>query len=178
MTDLGTRLAALSAEVAQLRERVRRLEQQNTRLSLLYIASQRLAAVDSIEDGRVSVREIVANLIGSEELALYECRPGGVFELVDSVGMDQRAQKTLVPGEGHLGAFLSRGAEFVDEHAPAADLNAFVPLRSGDRLLGALFIFRMLPHKTTMDPVDGELLHLLSQHAAFAVFPSARRVTS
>ena len=62
-------------------------------------------------------------------------------------------------------------AHFADDaHALGDGVAACVPLRADERIVGALVVFGLLPHKPAFEPVDHELFKLLSAHAAPAFY--------
>jgi GAF domain-containing protein len=48
-------------------------------------------------------------------------------------------------------------------------ITACIPMKIGQRVLGVIAIFRLLPHKGGLNSVDLDLLDLLSTHAAVAL---------
>jgi hypothetical protein len=56
---------------------------------------------------------------------------------------------------------------------PEAALTACLPLKLEDRVTGAIAIFRLLPQKSGLEPVDRELFDLLATHAAMALYCTA-----
>jgi hypothetical protein len=48
-------------------------------------------------------------------------------------------------------------------------ITACIPMKIGQRVLGVIAVFRLLPHKGGLNAVDLDLLDLLSTHAAVAL---------
>lgn len=161
-------LARLEAEHKSLSERFVHLEEQATRLTFLYTTAYQL--LESLDRKALitAISETIINIVGSEDFALYERDAArGELVLIASVGTGASKAGALREGEGELGRLLSSGDVQV---ASPGGLVALVPLRHGGELAGALVIFRLLPHKSALKPVDRELLELLSGHAAQAFY--------
>src|SRR5271169_2555176 len=154
------------------------LEIQNSNLANLYVASYRLHSTLDRKEVLAAVQEIVANLIGCEELGLYEMEADGSrLKLAASFGIDPEAHRHVEVGEGRIGRAARTGAPDVGNKAAEAslrpeeaDLSACVPLKVDGRVTGLLALFRLLPQKTGFEPVDHELFELLATHAATALY--------
>jgi nitrate/nitrite-specific signal transduction histidine kinase len=157
------------------------VEQQNNNLANLYVASFQLHS--TLDRGEVlsAIQEIVINLIGSEELAIYEMDDDGrELKLVGSFGIDPAAYATVPVGAGTLGIIgrtavsgeIYLAAKGVDPSRTARETNltACVPLKLGDQVRGVLAIFRLLPQKSGLEAIDYELFNLLAAHAATALY--------
>lgn len=142
---------ALNSTVTHLREENRALaerqaaaEQRLGQLAHLHAALQQLHEAEDQETVLIVVKEIVANLVGSECMAIYAARADGSLDLLDGIGVSE-------------------------EQTDAADAIVSVPLRRGDRVVGMLAIFRLLPQKSGLDATDRELLNLLATHVPLAM---------
>jgi hypothetical protein len=149
------------------------IELHSSNLSNLYVASYQLHA--SVERDTVlsTIQEIVVNLIGSEEVAIFEFHEKtGEFRLASSFGVEQSRLKNFKAGSGPIGSRLLGGEVFVNDHVAGGEdkLTACVPLRIGDRVTGAILVFRLLEHKQALQPVDHELFELLGIHASTALY--------
>jgi len=137
-------------------------------------ARKRLAESSGPEDAIEGLREIVANVLGSEEIALFRVdRRTATFHVYWSFGID--AENYDLPralGEGGLQRVM-RGECHVELPArdrPAAKVQAFVPLRFANQTVAVLAILRLLPQKLAFDRSDMELFKLLSDEAAKPLF--------
>jgi len=155
------------------REQTRRfaeIEQQNGNLANLYVASYQLHGSLDHSEVQQAIKEIVINLIGSEEFGIYQKRDGELL-LVDSAGT--RAGSTSIPDT--LASGLARSLETAetvvtgDDEADGTPI-VFVPLRLSAGVVGAIVIFELLAHKTGLESVDFELFELLAAHAAPALY--------
>jgi len=173
---LAERMAVVEAESRQFASRYVEVEQQNSSLANLYVASYQLHG--TIDRRRViaAIKEVIINLIGSEELAVWERRGDGVLHLVGSFGIDAAKWNTVTAADGVIGACLKNGERFVAGESAAVPqgrqerLTACIPLRLDDNVTGMIGIFRLLPQKEGLAPVDYELFDLLASHAASALY--------
>jgi hypothetical protein len=157
-----------------------RAEAQTTSLSRLFVASYRLhETLDRAELMKI-IEEIVANMIGSEEMAVFQRREGSnTLVLLSSVGEAAARLKTIEIGSGHIGRVAASGQVFVREpgsfeaDAPGEErLTACVPLRLSGEVIGALAIFALLPQKRAYDAIDHELFELLATQGGMALYCS------
>ncbi len=172
---------SLQAEMTQADEQNRRLaeqfqevERQNSNLANLYVASHRIHGTASREQVLTAIEEIVINLIGCEELAVFE-RLGTepVLRRIDSVGIDPRRDQAIPFGMGVIGRAAQTGELYVRNGQPPAageaEVTACIPLRLDGLVTGAIVVYRLLPHKSGLEEVDFELFDLLAMHAATAL---------
>jgi hypothetical protein len=185
LADVATRERMLQERVTTIEEESRRfsarfveVEQQNTDLANLYVASYQLHGTLDRQRVLNAVQEIVINLIGSEELAILELEGGGhdVLTLAASVGIDRRSWAAVPIDRGIVGLVARTGERFVNGTSTAArltcesSLTACIPLKLDHRVIGVIAIFGLLPQKEGLAPVDFELFDLLATHAATALF--------
>jgi len=149
------------------------IEMQSSNLSNLYVASYQLHASVERETVLTTIQEIVVNLIGSEEVAIFEfAEDGGEFRLASSFGVDLSRLKSFKAGSGPIGQRLLSGEVFVNDHVSGGEdkLTACIPLRIGQQIIGAILVFRLLEHKQGLQPLDHELFELLGVHASTALY--------
>src|SRR5437660_70357 len=133
-----------------LEQQVIHLEEQNADLARLYAACDRMHSSLVRDDVLTTIQEIVANLIGSEEIAIYELAPGApALSLIASTGIDEERFATVALGDGSIGCAAQTGKRLVDE-TPGSALTACVPLLLGTTVCGMIGIFRMLPQKPAL----------------------------
>lgn len=181
-TRLKEQLSAVEAESRKFSERFATVEQENSNLANLYVASYRLhSTVDRAEVLDVLV-EIVTYLIGSEEMAILEVDAGRkVLELVSSSGIDASAFRQVPLGQGLIGrAALSSDPWVAADDAAAerrpeeANVTACIPLSLNGAVTAVIAIFQLLPQKTNgIEAMDRELFSLLATHAAVALYCSS-----
>jgi regulator of replication initiation timing len=163
---LRARFDEITGENQHFAAQYQHIEEQSSNLANLYVASYQLHT--SVDRNTVlnTIQEIVINLIGSEQLAIYE-RDGAAFKPVASFGLDE---ERLAPVTGEYAVEkLGEGHIFgdADDRQP---LTACVPLQINDRVEGAILVFRLLEHKPELQPVDHELFELLAVHASTALY--------
>jgi regulator of replication initiation timing len=184
-SDLRRQLAEVEAANQQSSRQYLEVEQQNNNLANLYVASYQLHS--TLDRGEVlsAIQEIVINLIGSEELAIYELGADGTsLRLAGSFGIDPVAYatvpldsgtmgiigRTAVSGEVYLPGHPGKGGSDFARSPREANLTACVPLKLGDQVSGALAVFRLLPQKNGLEAIDYELFNLLAAHAGTALY--------
>jgi hypothetical protein len=178
---LRSRFVDVERENESYAAQYHQIESQSSNLSNLYVASYQLHA--SVERDTVlsTIQEIVVNLIGSEEVAIFEFHEGAhEFRLSSSFGVDKPRLRNFKAGSGPIGQHLRNGEVFVNDQASGGEdtLTACVPLKIGDRITGAILVFRLLEHKQALQAVDHELFELLSIHASTALYCANLHETS
>jgi K+-sensing histidine kinase KdpD len=173
-------LEGVRAETAGYSSRYAEIEHQNSNLANLYVASYRLHGTLDRQEVVAAIQEIIANLIGSEEAALFEVEPDTqVLELVASFGVDADKWRAVPMDQGLIGRAARTGEVFVageDEGTPEgaeSGLTACVPLKLDGRVMGLVAIFGLLPQKVAIEDLDRELFDLLATQAAFALYCTA-----
>jgi nitrate/nitrite-specific signal transduction histidine kinase len=173
---LKQRVAAIEEESQRFSERYVEVEEQNTKLANLYVASYQLNGTRDRARALAAIQEIIINLIGSEELAIWELDDElGALTLAGSFGIDV-GQWACVPLQaGLIGSVAASGSTFIagrDGEQPALDagLTACIPLKLDEQIVGAIAIFRLLAQKASLEPLDYELFDLLASHAASALY--------
>lgn len=175
--ELSDKVAKLAQENMELAQRLAELEEMNSAMMNMYVSSYNLHA--SLDPERVVsiISEIVINFVGAEEFAvLLREEDSGDFHVVAGEGHEKRYKDTKVEAQGLLGAVVASMEPYVhtEDTPPREDILAAVPLCVGNRIVGAVVIFRLLQQKTKLAQNDVELLHLLGTHAATALV-SARQ---
>jgi nitrate/nitrite-specific signal transduction histidine kinase len=172
-------LSEIQDESRKASERYVEVEQQNTNLANLYVASYQLHGTLDRERILESMKEIIINLIGSEELAIWEVdEQREELKLAASFGIDEESWRSipLDSNSGLVGLVTVSGERFVVGQSPLqpegrdATLLACIPLKLDDRVIGAIGIFSLLAQKDGLQPVDFELFDLLATHGATALY--------
>lgn len=173
---LRDRLSDIEAENRRVCDEFVAVQEQNAELASLYAAIERLHGALDRNEVLQAIQEIVVNVIGSEELALFELTPDGRrLAPTHAFGVDVDGLREIAVGSGAVGRAAAGGRPYVaGEGAPPASseephLTACVPLKLGDRVTGALAIYRLLGHKPALTDFDRELFALLERHAALAL---------
>lgn len=181
-TEERERLRARLAEIEQENQKVCdeyvAIQERSTELAQLYVALERIHSGLTRAETLAAVQEVVINVVGSEELAIFE-RRGDKLVLLQSFGVDPEPWRELAADRGAIGR-AAAGAFYVAGRADAPgpgeeNLTAAVPLRVGDRIVGAIAIFRLLGHKPVLGEIDHALFDLLANHAGLALHLRAAR---
>ena len=181
---LEEQLSTIEAECKRYLNRYVDVELQNANVANLYVALLRLHSTLSRKDVISAIQEIVINLVGSEELAIFELPESNgsrCLRLVASFGVEARPLAAVPLGAGIIGCTAERGEIHVagtpkTEAAPyESHLTACVPLMVDGRVTGAVAIFRLLSHKRSLQEVDYELFSLIGTQGAMALYCSGLR---
>jgi hypothetical protein len=179
---LEARVAELEAENRGLLERHGALEAQCETLATLNAASIRLLGLAEREEVFPAIADIIANLVGSEEVGVLEITPDGeALSLVAAVGLDPATLPVIPLGAGLIGRSALSGAIYLNGTSATdgaasyeANLTACIPLKIGAAVQGAILVFRLLPQKTGLDRTDRLIFQFLAVHAAMALFRARR----
>jgi hypothetical protein len=178
-------LGAMETEYESTLESYANFESQTTNIANLYVATYRLHGAVDVNEVLGVIEEIVANLIGSEEIAILAIDPADArVSVLRARGLEESLLDSVVLGVGPIGRALALGQTFIrsdDTSTSAAtgrgsgerELTACVPLRVCGGVVGALAIFGLLPQKPGLEPIDFELLALLGEQAGVAIYTAA-----
>jgi GAF domain-containing protein len=152
------------------------IEEQNNNLANLYVSTYGLhGTLDRGEVLRV-IKEIIANLIGCEECAIYEIDGRGKsLELLASAGLELDVYRSLPTDSGVIANCVQTGKTYITGKSEPSDLayeqnlTACIPLTIEGNVTGAIALFRLLGHKPSLEPLDFELFDLLSTQASIAL---------
>jgi GAF domain-containing protein len=170
---LEKELQEIRREQQLLAERHAAAVEQSTMLTTLFVACQRLHSCADRKEVLLTVREIIANLVGCEEYLLYRMQSDGVLCLEDSYGLDVTGREMVLPHCGQIGRSVQTGQPYwaEEEEVPCsprgeAGLTACIPLKCNGVVTGALILFRLLPQKSGLHRLDHELFRVLETHVA------------
>jgi len=141
-------------------------------------ACQRLRECQDQRNACEAIREIVSNLLGCEEMALFQFDPKRArLSLIWSFGIEP---KTLHLPEMFRGSAFSgvlAGEAYIDRTSGDPELvghgekaSAFVPIRFNGETAGVLVLLRLLPQKMKIDELDRGLLAVVSREAGKPLF--------
>jgi GAF domain len=168
----------MQSENRQLAERFQAVEMQGFQLLNASVAASRLHGLLRRQEVLEAIQDVVVNLVGSEQVALFETGTDcTTLELASALGVDPGPLRRVSAARGLVGQALRSGQVWVrdDDTDIGAlpherNLSACVPLRVGGVAVGAVAIFRLLPHKERLDEVDRALFGQLATHAATALY--------
>jgi nitrate/nitrite-specific signal transduction histidine kinase len=166
--QLAVKLQEIRGESERRFAEYAKLEMMNANLANLYVASYQLHSTLRRESVNAAIAEIIVNLIGSEEFAVYECDEDGRFRRIVSVGVD--SDEPIAKHE-RVAESTASGETWVS--AQHGDLTACIPLKIDGAVTGIIVIRSLLAHKNGLDPLDFELFDLLGTHAAMALYASS-----
>lgn len=175
---LNQRVAEIEAENRRFAARYFEVEQQTANLANLYVASYRLHGTLSREEVLSVIQEIIINMIGSEELGVFEVNTErSELSLILCHGLEPGLYQRVPLGMGVIGrvaltgvAYLSTCENGVRELPREDSLTACIPLKIDGSVTGAIAVFRLLQQKNGLDALDHELFDLLATHAATALY--------
>ena len=179
--EIRERLAGIQQENGRLCDEYAAVQQQNSDLVFLFTALQRLYGAADRADVLAGIQEIVANLVGSEELVVFELSGDGRRLVpVHAFGIEAPEPREIAVGCGTVGRVAAGGEPFVAVETGSAPpdpphLTACVPLELAGRVAGALAIYRLLEHKAALRDLDRQIFDLLGTHAGVALEVAALR---
>jgi len=172
----GVSLDALRARAQQLSLR-EQLEREHFLLERLNATSTRL--IQAVEQGQVfeAIGEIIGNLIGSEEVAIFEYHMvDQSFSLAWSTGVKEEVLQQFGLGAGFIGRAAHEGTSQFRDRLPGAtllfcetNLTACVALKLNREVIAVIVILGLLPQKNGLDWADFALLKFLETYGAVAV---------
>jgi regulator of replication initiation timing len=172
---LRQQLSEVESESRSFATQFAEIEERNMNLANLYVSSYQLHG--TLDRGAVleSIKEILINLIGCEELAVFELSEDAAdLELVTSFGIDEEQYRSISIRDHVLGKLVSTGGTYIGgmTASPGESLSvtACLPLTLDGRVTGAIVLFSLLPHKPGLRELDFELFDLLGTHAATALY--------
>lgn len=162
------------------------LSESLTARAKIYAARIRLQHAVDQADGLDAIREIAANLIGCEQLAVYKVdHSAAALWLYWSFGIDPNRYAVLDAVKnpnlrevltGNIlfatGEDRSRNLLAVEDH-----VSAIVPIIVSDAVVAVIVLFSLLPQKTAFDVADRELCRVLSGCAGRAITPPTAKLT-
>ncbi len=163
-TRLRHLVATLAEENRRLAERCCSVAQEKCDMVSLYVASRRLTEAIERPELLEAVREIVTDILGCEEMALFEKTEQGELEMAFSAGIDPAPFRRL--SSGAIATVARTGRQLhVEDHdwteGAEERLTACIPLVARGEVIGALALFRLLGHQRGIDQLGRSVLDLL-----------------
>ncbi|HVQ30208.1 MAG TPA: GAF domain-containing protein [Vicinamibacteria bacterium] len=175
--DLEGRLRLAEEDNQRFAKGYGEVERQSENLANLYVASYSLHGTLDRKEVVRAIQEILANLVGCEEMAIFELDPEArVLRLTGSFGIEPDAYREIALGSGLIGASVATGQVLVagpdtaGRSAVEANLTACIPITLEGAVMGAIALFRLLSHKPGLADVDREIFDLLAAQAGAALY--------
>jgi len=170
----GTEELRLRVQQLSLREQI---ERNHFLLMRLNAANARL--IQSLEQGDAfeAIAEIIANLIGCEEVAMFDHHAGEQnFSLAWTSGVEAAAMQPFLCGAGMFGRTVEQGVSQYRERQLETslllhekNLTACIILKSSREVVGVVAMFSLLPQKSQLEWADFELVKFLETYGAVAI---------
>lgn len=178
-------IESMRCEKLRLADQLDQCSRTVGRLATLYAVIEQLHATINRSKICDAIADIVLNVIGGEQFALFEVHPrGACLTLIASAGIDPGPLSEVGFGEGLVGRVAASGRLFVKRDEDLNDgalweetLSACIPLKIGRRLTGVIAIFGVQLQKHDFTPVDLEMFDLLTKHAALALHAAGSSAT-
>ena len=173
--DILEQVRAIEEENINFANRYVEVEAENNMLANLYIASYQLHSTLNFEDVVRVISDIIINLIGGEDFALYLLdEKVGTLEPIAAEGVPLKALPRVLQGQGIVGQACHKGENYVADvllgpSDPDRPL-VVIPMMIKERMIGAIVVYSLLVQKKAFTTVDYELFSLLGAHAATAAF--------
>lgn len=173
-SSLLERFHTADGEGEDFKNRYKEIEEENNRLVNLYIASYQLhSTLDLKEVVRISF-EIIINLIGSMDFALYINNGDSSLVPVRAEGRPLTSLPPVSSGTGTAGRAAQDKVLYVagDELTKVSldEPRVCLPLVVEGKLLGMFMLYSFLAHKECVTELDREMFKLLGGHAAVALY--------
>ena len=162
---LVRRLTDVESENQRVASQFVDIETQNTNLANLYVASYQLRSSLKRADVMAAIREIIVNLIGSEDFAIFD-------EDLELIGWFDEPRAEM-KREEVIRTVAATGEPYIatDERSRFSGVTACIPLKVDDKVMGIIAIFKLLPQKANvLQTLDHELLDLLASQAGIALY--------
>lgn len=161
------------AQQLSLREQ---LERQHFLLERLNAASARLLQAIELGDVYEAIGEIIGNLIGCEEVAIFLHHPTEqTLSPIWSTGVEKETLQQFGLGAGLIGRATYEGTSQFRNRKPGmpllpheSKLTGCIPLKRDREVIGVIVILGLLPQKTGLEWADFELLRFLETYGAVA----------
>ena len=171
----GLTFDALRVRAQQLSLR-EQLERQHFLLERLNAASARLLQAIDTGDVYEAIGEIIGNLVGCEEVAIFQhLSTQQTFSLVWSTGVEKEILQQFGLGAGLIGRATYEGASQFPNRKPGmpllpheSKLTGCIPLKLDREVIGVIVILGLLPQKNGLEWADFELLKFLETYGAVA----------
>jgi hypothetical protein len=172
---LNKRLTEMESKTKKFRRRYEDIEEYNTALSNVYVASTQLHSTLDFTEVVKTAAEILWNLVAAPVFAIFllDERTGDLM-LVGGEGVEGRFPgDRLHEPRGMVADALAEGVSHFIDGAVSGDPLACVPLKiEGRGTVGIITIYEIEEHKAGLSDLDKELFDLLASQTATAMTSS------
>lgn len=160
-------LAGAQESNRRLSERYVAIEEEKSNLAKLYVATSFIHA--SLDRAQVieALHEVLVNLLGSEDFAVYERGAHGEPVLVSAFGSGPSLAPTQASPQARR--TMETGQAFMRAADHGGGVAACIPLFLEGRPAGVVEVRSLLPQKQGFGAFDQELFELLGTHVAPAL---------
>ena len=139
--SLRRKMAEIEANNQRFTKEYLEIEHQNANLANLYVTSYRLHGTLDRDEVLSVIQEILINLVGSEEIAVFEMDENGeVLTLASAFGIDEERYRSVAVGSGVIGEVGETGEVFFGNGDPETEdgVTACIALKVGDKVTGVI----------------------------------------
>lgn len=173
--DLELKLRHLTSNSHQTEVRMAGLAIHCHELEAVLSASNRLLAALNLEDAIQAIQDIVANVIGSESMALFAMQEqSSGLEAIAWCGVTEEQCWQATTEEGVVARVWRSGVASFPRSGDSG-ITACVPLRAKRQVVAVLAVFSLLPQKMRLEPLDLAVMRFLEQHAGGLLIARPRR---
>jgi hypothetical protein len=172
---INKRLAEMESKTRKFRRRYEDIEQYNTALSNVYVASTQLHSTLDFTEVVKTAAEILWNLVAAPVFAIFLVdEKTGDLMLVGGEGVEGRfPNDRLHEPAGMVAESLAEGVSLFIDGVVSGDPLACVPLKiEGRGVVGMITIYEIEEHKGGLSDLDKELFDLLASQTATAMTSS------
>lgn len=153
--SLRRKMAEIEVNNQRFTKEYLEIEHQNANLANLYVTSYRLHGTLERDEVLSVIQEILINLVGSEEVAVFELdEDGEALTLASSFGIDEERYRSVAVGSDVIGKVAETGEAFFGNEDPEDDaVTACIALKVEDKVTGVITVFGLLPQKSGLEAV-------------------------
>lgn len=169
------RLADMEKKTQNFRRRYEDIEQYNTALSNVYVASNKLHSTLDFTEIVKTAGEILWNLIAASSYAIFlRDEKTGDLMLVGGEGIEGRFPNDRIhEPTGMIAEALAEGISLFIDGEISGDPLACVPLKVDQRgVVGLITLYQIDEHKGGLSDLDRKLFELLASQTATAIASS------
>ncbi len=180
LAEMEERVMKLEGENREFADLYVNVQEQYVAVTNLYVASHRLHATQDPAQVMQIIMEILVELVGADEFGIFLLdEKKRHLKLVAGDTVRKRLPSELLPaGEGVIGEVATSGEPFFFEPKNPAEHDGRLPLaaiplnikhKTEVNPLGVIVIYDLLSQKSGFSATDHQILELLAGHAATAL---------